>query len=223
MLNRFRPRVTYANVTSTLALFLALTTGTVYAANEWTGANIRNGTITSVDIKDGTLTTADIKNATVTGTDVHDGSISGTDVVDNSITSADVAPLNGDLDIADNTITTFDLADNSVDQDEVLDFGLTNEDVGVLFAQIADDGTVSSSSGGVTSQRLGLGQYNVDFGRNVSACAFVATQGEAGAGGAPGAVLGATDRSGVVTAAYVTARSDAGAFVDRAFTIVVVC
>jgi hypothetical protein len=246
-------KLSYANVVSTLALVIAMGSGTAYAANEWTGANIRNGTLTGADVKNSSLTGADVKNGSLTQWDVKDGSLvgkdlldgtvaaadiadgsitsaevkdgalTGSDVADNSITSADVAPLNGDLDILDNTITTFDLADNSVDADEVLDFGLTNEDIGVLFAQVASDGTLSSSSGGATASRIGLGQYAVDFGRDVHACAFLATQGEAGAGGAAGAMLGATDRSANVEAAFVTVRDADGAFVDRAFTIVVVC
>lgn len=257
MLKLARPRVTYANVTSTLALFLVLTTGTVYAANEWTGRNIKDSSLTGADIKNGSLTSSDIKgqagtatspavnggigtvdisgqqanpangtafvDGTITQWDVRNGSLTSDDIADNTIASVDVAPLHGDLDIQDNTITTFDLADNSVDADEVLDFGLTNEDVGVLFAQVSAAGAVDNSSGGVTATRVALGQFEVDFGRNVSACGAVATQGEAGTGGAPGALMGVTDRSGNVNAFFVTVRGDAGAFVDRAFQIIVVC
>lgn len=235
MLQRLRPKVTYANVTSTLALFLALTTGTAYAANEWTGANIVNGTITTADIKNGTITGADVQDASLRGVDIQDGYVSAADIADNSLTGAEIADgsltgsdiangsINGDAKITDNTITTYDLADNSVDSDEVLDFGLTNEDVGILFAQVAADGTMANSSGGATSERLGTGTYEVSFGRNISACGFIATQGEAGTGGAPGAILGVTDRNANVNAAFVAVRAADGAFVDRAFTLVVVC
>jgi hypothetical protein len=51
----------------------------------------------------------------------------------------------------------------------------------------------------------------------------VVTQGEAGLGGAPGAITGATDRAGNAEAAYVTMRTNANALVDRAFHLVVVC
>jgi hypothetical protein len=262
-MTRTRPRLSYANVVSTLALVIAMGSGTAYAANEWTGANIRNGTLTGADVRNGSLTSVDIRNGTVTtgdvrngtlsgtdvrdgglgaadlaassvrtghvldgtltGTDVFDGSLSGADVQDNAITSDDVAPLHGDADIQDNTITTFDLADNSVDSDEVLDFGLSNEDIGVLFAQIASDGSVSAGSGSITALRLGAGMYEVDFGRTVSSCAFLATQGEAGLGGAPGAIVAATDRSGNPEATFVTVRDADGVLVDRAVTVVAVC
>jgi hypothetical protein len=82
---------------------------------------------------------------------------------------------------------------------------------------------VSSGSGSVTAVRLAAGMYEVDFGRNVSSCAFLATQGEAGLGGAPGAIVGATDRSGNQEAAFVTVRDADGVLIDRAVTVVAVC
>ena len=278
MAGRLRSHLTYANVTSTLALVVALTAGTAYAATQITGASIKDGTITSADlqgtkgtstkaatnggvttvdisgqaanaangtrfiegtitqwdVKDGGLTGADIASGSLTGADIasgslggaqlSDGSVTGADITDNSVGTDDVAPLHGDNDIQDNTITTFDLAENSVDSDEVLDFGLSNEDIGVLFAQINANATLASASGGTTTvTSLGTGTYEVDFGRNVSACAFLVTQGEAGNGSANGGIVGATDRSGNVEAAYVTVRDAAGVLVDRAFTLVVVC
>jgi len=158
----------------------------------------------------------------ITNAMIADNAVNGAKVADNSITSADVAPLNGDADIIDNSITTFDLADNSVDSDEVLDFGLTNEDVGVLYAQVNGDGTLASSSGGATSSRIAVGTYQVDFGRNVSACAFVAGLGTSGTNPAIGQVS-AVDRSGNLEAVYIETYDSAGADADRAFQLVVVC
>lgn len=153
------------------------------------------------------------------------GVITESMVADNAITAAKVK--NGtltDADIADNSISTFDLADNSVDSDEVLDFGLSNEDVGVLFAQVNGDGTLaSSSSGGVTSGRFIAGQYQVDFGRNVSGCAFVASIGAAGVGGSNGGEIDVTDRSGNVEAVFVRTHNSAGTATDEPFQLVVVC
>ena len=115
------------------------------------------------------------------------------------------------------------IAPNAVGTAEIADFSLANEDVGVLFAQVNADGTVANSSGGVTATRLGLGTYEVDFGRDISSCAFLSTQGEAGVGGAGGAITGVTDRSGNAEAVFATVRTDANALVDRAFQLVVVC
>ena len=105
----------------------------------------------------------------------------------------------------------------------VVDFSLSNQDVGVLFAQVNADGTIANSSGSVTGIRLGPGVYEVDFGRNISTCAFVSTQGEAGVGGASGAITGVTDRAGNADAVFATTRTDANVLADRAFQLVVVC
>jgi hypothetical protein len=51
--------MTYANITSTLALFIALG-GTSYAAVTVTGADVRDGSLTTRDIRDGTLTGRDL-------------------------------------------------------------------------------------------------------------------------------------------------------------------
>jgi hypothetical protein len=203
------------------------------AANAVTAAKILDGTITTADLGTGSVTgstvlddslgAADILDASLTGADVQDESLTGADIENNSVGPDDVSPLHGDIDIQDNTISTFDIATNAIDSDEVLDFGLSNQDIGVLFAQVNGDGTVANSSGSVSVAKLGAGSYEVDFGRDISNCAFFATQGEATPGGAPGAIMGATDRSGNANAAFVTARTDANVLADRAFQLMVVC
>ena len=104
MLTRFRRHLTFANVTSVLALFVALGGTGAYAINEWTGANIQNETLTSADIrgKAGTATTAGV-NGTIASGDIAgqqgvdaigqpfvDGTITGWDVKNNSLGGADI-------------------------------------------------------------------------------------------------------------------------------------
>jgi hypothetical protein len=134
-------------------------------------------------------------NIPITGGDILDGTISSADILDGTITGADVA-----------------------------DFSLTNQDVGVLFAQVNSNGTIANSSGGVTGIKLGgTGFYEVDFGLDITACAFVATQGEAGIGFADGAIVGVTDRLGNSEAVFVATRNNAGTLSNEAFQLVVVC
>jgi hypothetical protein len=83
-------RLTFANVVSCLALFVALSTGGAYAAATLTGADIVDGSLTGVDIQDESVKREDIaKNAIGTGK-VIDGDLTGADVGDNSLTGADV-------------------------------------------------------------------------------------------------------------------------------------
>jgi hypothetical protein len=55
MLNRIRARLTYANVTATLALFLALGLGTAWA--------IENNSVKSKHIKDGEVKPQDLADS----------------------------------------------------------------------------------------------------------------------------------------------------------------
>jgi hypothetical protein len=60
--SRFRPRITYANVTATLALVVALG-GTSYAALTIGGENVRDGSLTGADLKDGSVGPADLASS----------------------------------------------------------------------------------------------------------------------------------------------------------------
>jgi hypothetical protein len=82
MLGQLRKRLTYANVMSTLAVFLVLTTGTAWATHL---------VVNSSDVVDESLVSADLKNgAAVKTVDVMDASLTGTDVGQDSLTGADI-------------------------------------------------------------------------------------------------------------------------------------
>ena len=124
-----------------------------------------------------------------------------------------------------------DILNGTITSEDVLDFSLSNQDVGVLFAQVNADGTIANSSGGTidpplpapTGIHLSAGRYEVDFGRDITNCAFVISQGEAGVGSALGAITGATDRAGNANGVFATTRDAAGVLADNAFQLVVVC
>ena len=131
MSRKLRSRITYANVVSTLALLLALGTGGAYAANEWTGSNIVDGSLTGQDIFDNTVSGADITNGSLTGQDVFDNTVSGSDITNGSITSADVQNDSiGSSDINDRAIESQDIRFEAVGSDEIFDGGLNANDVG---------------------------------------------------------------------------------------------
>jgi hypothetical protein len=70
-----RPRLTYANVISTVALFLALSGGVVYAAGKITAKQIAPNAVRSRQIKNGTVTSADVKDNGLTGQDIDEGTL----------------------------------------------------------------------------------------------------------------------------------------------------
>jgi hypothetical protein len=63
---RLRTRVTYANVTSTVALALALSTGGAYAAAQIGAGDIKDDAVRTRHIADGQVTKTDLKDGAVT-------------------------------------------------------------------------------------------------------------------------------------------------------------
>ena len=77
---------TYANVMSTLAVFLVVAGGSAFAASTITADSINSKTV-----KDNSLKSIDLKDGKAVSTDdVIDGSLTGTDIADNSVTGSDV-------------------------------------------------------------------------------------------------------------------------------------
>ena len=75
-----RPRVTYANVVATLALFFALG-GTAAGAKVWvTGADIKDRSLTGADIADRSLSAKKLRLASISGLTVRDGSLLAADL-----------------------------------------------------------------------------------------------------------------------------------------------
>lgn len=96
-----RKRLTYANVVSTLALFVTLGTGTAYATHlVVNSSDVVNESLVSQDLKDGAAVRSnDIVNGQVASSDVTDGTIASGDVRDQSLTGIDIG--NDTLDGAD--------------------------------------------------------------------------------------------------------------------------
>jgi hypothetical protein len=77
-----RRHITYANVASTLALVLALGTGTVYAIGEIGSARVKDNSIQSVDLKDGQAVTGqDVRRNTFGADQIDESSLVGSRIV----------------------------------------------------------------------------------------------------------------------------------------------
>ena len=73
-----KPTPKYANVTATLALFVALG-GTSYAAATISGSDVQNGSMTSADVRNESLKSRDVDNGSLTGSDLKNGSLRAAD------------------------------------------------------------------------------------------------------------------------------------------------
>ena len=75
MTEKLRQRLAYANVMSTLAVFIALG-GSSYAALRIDSADIANNSVRSVDVRNRTLTERDVKRNALTGRSIRESRLS---------------------------------------------------------------------------------------------------------------------------------------------------
>ena len=148
-LRKRRRRLTYANVTSTMALVLTLSMGTAYAANEWTGTNIVDGSLAGVDIKNGSLGSADLAPNSVNGGRIADGTVKTVDLAPDSVDSSKVA---------NDTVTGIDVKNESLTGEDIINNTITGQDV--LGNSLSGDDIDESSLAEVPSATLGgLGRF----------------------------------------------------------------
>jgi hypothetical protein len=109
MLAKFRVHLRH-NVVGYLALFVALGGTGAYAANEWTGANIVDSSLTGADVKgkQGNSTTAAVN-----------GSLTTDDIAGQQANAANGTPF------VEGTLTQWDLKNNTVTGSDVLESSLT--------------------------------------------------------------------------------------------------
>jgi hypothetical protein len=88
VLDQVRRRLSYANVLSTFAVFLALG-GTSYAAVAITGRDVQNSSLTGHDVEDGSLTSRDVRNSSLTGRQIKHSSLGTTDIANGTLLSQD--------------------------------------------------------------------------------------------------------------------------------------
>ena len=87
-------RPSYANVTATLALVVALGSGGAYAAglakNSVGSPQIKNGAVKAQDVKKESLTGGQVANESLSGDDIGNRSLTGLDIGDNTVTGQDI-------------------------------------------------------------------------------------------------------------------------------------
>jgi hypothetical protein len=85
-MKQIRKRLTYANVMSSIAVFLVLGGATALAASKIGANNLKANSVLTGKIKKEAVTTSKIKNGAVTGVKVLDGSLSSVDFVAGTLT-----------------------------------------------------------------------------------------------------------------------------------------
>jgi hypothetical protein len=138
MLSKLRRRLSFANVTSLLALFVALGGTTAYAAN----------TVFSTDIVDGEVKTADLANGAVTNGKLKADSVNTGKVINDSLGSSDLGTSSvGTNEVTDDSLTGADILESTlvgVDADTVDGGNLCRTD-GNLHVSLGQFVTVCTS------------------------------------------------------------------------------
>jgi hypothetical protein len=152
-MKRFLPRPTYANVVSTLCLFLLVGGASAFAATK-----LAKNSVGATQIKKNAVVTAKIKNAAVTNSKLAENAVTSGKIADAAVTNsklADAAVTSGKL--ADNAVTNSKLSDNAVTTGKITDSAVTNPKLAanaVTTGKIAD-GEVRATDLGtiVTAQK----------------------------------------------------------------------
>jgi hypothetical protein len=203
--SRAGARMSFANVTSTLALFLALG-GTSYAAatlpsNSVGKAQIKTNAVGKSEAAANSVGTSELRNSGVAAADIKSGAVGPSEVRPNAIDSDE---------LADKGIKSADIADDAKAE-------LTAAN-GVTFrAAAAGDGTGPKGNAKSIS-RTGAGVYSVDLGKDVSACQAVA-----GTSSATAAVATVTPGATNNVLTVNTFAVPGGAATDEPFTLLVAC
>ena len=106
-MRRVRDRLTYANVMSSIAVFMAMS-GVAWAAtlpkNSVGTAQLKSNAVTSSKIKTGQVASSDLKDKGIVGVDVRDNAITGDDINEGSLGPVPSATSATNADTATNSV-----------------------------------------------------------------------------------------------------------------------
>jgi hypothetical protein len=207
-LSRAKARLSFANVTAALALFVALG-GTSYAAatlpfNSVGKGQIKPNAVGKSEAASNSIGTSELRNSGVAAADIKTGAVGPSEVRPNAIDSDE---------LADKGIKSADIADDAKAE-------LTAAN-GVTFrAAVKGDGTGAVGNAKAIT-RTGAGAYSVDLGKDVSACQTAATIAGAAPNG-PGFITVAPGASANLLTVS-TFNTDGTTAADRSFSLLVAC
>jgi hypothetical protein len=199
-----RKRLNFANVTSAIALFVALG-GTSYAAI--------------------TLPTNSVGKA-----QIRSNAVGKSEAATNSVGRAEVRSSGiGRSEIATNGVGASEVKANAIDSDEIADGKLEAADLsdaakaainGVKFHSAVTAAGAQSAGNAKTVTKGAGSTYTVDLGSDVSACQSAATVTGAGADAGFASVAPDATNKNILT---VSTFAPGGAATDKAFNLIVVC
>jgi hypothetical protein len=137
-MKRFLPRPTYANVVSTLCLFLLLggtsaLAATQLAKNSVGAKQIKKSAVATAKIKNAAVTTSKLADNAVTSGKITDAAVTTSKLADNAVTSGKITDnAVATSKLADNAVTTSKLATSAVTSGKIADGQVRAEDLGTI-------------------------------------------------------------------------------------------
>jgi hypothetical protein len=163
-LTRLRKRLTFANLTSITALFIALG-GTSYAAISVGSAEIRTGAVGASEIRTNAVGKPEIRTGGVGKSEVRTSAVGKSEIATNAV---------GKSEIAKDAVDTIELKDGGI---EVADLSAAAKStLTVGRANVTKEGTAAGGNAkSVAHAAATPGVYTVEFDHDVSACTYGAT------------------------------------------------
>jgi hypothetical protein len=182
------------NVTGLIAIFIALG-GTAYANNEWTGANIVDGSLTTFDYKNDDIRSVDVLDGTLKGPDLAANAIpsddecgaffvcfSSTKIADRAVGASEISPgAVGTSEAAPNSLTGSDVNDNSLTGSDIneatlnafglpgpVSFTVAKDDTGQICNGYCTEGSLKFIPPGTYLLFGKIDTYQTDHSANVS-------------------------------------------------------
>jgi hypothetical protein len=177
-LNQIRKRLTYANVMSSLAVFLILGGATAFAAVKKIGANeIKANSIKTGKIVKEAVTSGKLKNLAVIEGKIADGAVTNKKIADGAVTTgkiADGAVTTGKIadkavttnKLADNAVTTGKLAESSVDSSKIIDGQVLAGDLGTIVEHTNVSATIAAGENGSVTANCDAGEKLISGGND---------------------------------------------------------
>lgn len=239
-------RLTYANVMSSLAVFLVLGGATAFAASKIGANQLKANSVKTGKIVKEAVTTGKIKNGAVDGSKLADGSVTTSKLADNAVTTGKVAAdaittgklapnaVNGGI-LADNSVSTGKIANEAVTGakaneatfDQVPSAKVAESASNVLWAVVNDPAGAGNAALVRSTQPAPTVTENVGvivaFNRDISNCVWSVTRGTPGPGVEVAGFVEVGGAEGNPNAVDVRARTEAGTITDGSFHLVVIC
>ena len=210
ILSRFRRRVSFANVTSVVALFVALG-GTSYAA---------------IALPANSVGKSQIRSSAVGQSEVASNSIGPGEIRTNAVRASELAT---------NSVGWWEVKPNAIDTDELADGGIQAADLsaaakaavnGVTYRAAATSAGAAAGGNAKSIVRTGNGEYTVELASDVGGCQYAATNAgtKSGTTVTPPAIGFATvTQSSEATKLLVKTYDAGGTLADSSFSLLVAC